>query len=517
MVLIAICLGLFAAGCDYQPILGEYRFLQPDKPIAKLDQAQVNWIIQDMGELDKSDEVYSNATKPGPQDWVYVDEDYVIAPMDDLQITVMDLYFEGGEAMLQRKVSDSGYINLPQLEAKIMAAGFTGEQLTEKIKEAYSKNFIRDPQVSIAVVGRRQQTFSVLGAVGNPGTFPFPRKNLRLFAALAWARGVFQQDIETIYVIRQAPALRKSEAGPLPPASQPAGNSKISRSKVVSDPSRRFLADTLSRSPLANQGPLYQLTETAQTLKTAPASTPVPEASVAPASSPETESTYRWIYKDGEWVKVENAQSPPTVKPIPTPTSHQPEVAPTPPTSPVTEADPEDPFGWKTIEKSGLVRVIAINLPKLMQGDSRQNIVIRSNDIIHVPRLPEGEFYIFGEVFRPGVYSLAGRKVTIRMALAAAGNLSPLAWPSNAMLTRRIGKNQEQNIPINIEKILRGTAPDMYLKKDDVLAIGTHWSTSFLAVLRNAFRMTYGFGFIYDRNFSDPMFATPSSRRFKEW
>ena len=310
-ILIVTWLGLFTTGCEYQPVLGEYRFLQPDKPIAKPDQAQVNWIIQDMGELDKSDEIYTNATKPGPQDLVYVDEDYVIAPMDDLQISIMDLNFEGSEAVFPKKVEGSGFIKLPQLEDRIMAAGLTGKELIEKIKVAYSEIAIRDPEVSVAVVGPRQQVFSVLGAVGNPGTFPFPRKNMRLFDAIAMARGVFQQNIETIYVIRHAPALRKSEALPLRPASQPTGNSKISKSKVVSDPSPHFLVNASSQPPPANQGLLYQLTETAQTPKSAPASTPAPEASDVPEKSAQTEPTYRWVYKDGDWVKIETAKSPP--------------------------------------------------------------------------------------------------------------------------------------------------------------------------------------------------------------
>jgi len=37
--------------------------------------------------------------------------------------------------------------------------------------------------------------------------------------------------------------------------------------------------------------------------------------------------------------------------------------------------------------------------------------------------------------------------------------------------------------------------------------------------MRNAFRLTYGFGFIYDRNFSDPAIgdAGLSPRRFTRW
>lgn len=513
MVLVAIWLGL-SSGCDYQPVVGEYRFLQPDKPVAKPDQAQVNWIIQDMGELDKSDEMYPNATKPGPQDWVYADEDYVIAPMDDLNVSIMDLYADGMETTLPRKVSDSGYVDLPQLEKRILATGLTSQQLKEEIKKAYSRDILRDPQVSVAVVVRRQQTFSILGAVGRPGAYPFPRKDMRMLDVLAMAGGVYQQDIETIYVIRQVPAMRRSQAGPLPPASQPVGKAAPRSSSVVVGPSHRFLANTSSRLQPA-KGSLYQLSETATTPKLAPAP--------APAPTVVGESAYRWVYRDGEWVKVAVESTParkPTPETQPTKAAGGTEIPSAKPIAPVRATngkDAEDPFGWAKMEKADMVRIIAINLNKLRQGNYKQNVVIRANDIIHVPALPVGEFYIMGEVFRPGVYSLTGRKVTIKMALAAAGNLGPMAWPSNSVLIRRIGKNQEQTIPINVEKIMQGEAPDLFLKKNDIIAVGTHWSSSFLAVLRNAFRMTYGFGFVYDRNFSDPMEATPSSRRFGAW
>ncbi len=503
VVLAAVWLGLLS-GCDAPLVIGKYRFLQPDKTIAKPDQAQVNWIIQDMGELDKADEIYPNATKPGPQDWVYVDEDYMIAPMDDLSISIMDLYAEGMETTLPRRVSDSGYIDLPQLDSRIFATGLTSMELTEAIKQAYSKDILRDPQVSVTVVVRRQQTFSLLGAIGRPGAYPFPRKDMRMLDALAMASGVTQPDIETIYVIRQAPARRRSQAGQAEQATQPA-----------TQPATQEAPKTQPASP----APSMHLSETATAAKPTPANQPAQDAS------------YRWTYRNGEWVKVaveapaKTPASPAKTQPIKAPAGQGKVTTPAgrakiQPAKPGLgePKDASDPFGWAKMEKGDLVRIIAIDLPKLRQGDYRQNVVIRANDIIHVPPLPTGEFYVMGEVLRPGVYSLTGRKVTIKMALAAAGNLGPMAWPSNSILIRRIGKNQEQTIPINIEKIMQSKDNDLYLKKDDVIAVGTHWSSSFLAVLRNAFRMTYGFGFIYDRNFSDPMLnGTPTSRRFKAW
>jgi hypothetical protein len=50
-----------------------------------------------------------------------------------------------------------------------------------------------------------------------------------------------------------------------------------------------------------------------------------------------------------------------------------------------------------------------------------------------------------------------------------------------------------------------------------VIEVGTSVRAPFWAVVRNAFRMTYGFGFVYDRNFADPLEATPTSKRFSRW
>jgi len=42
----------------------------------------------------------------------------------------------------------------------------------------------------------------------------------------------------------------------------------------------------------------------------------------------------------------------------------------------------------------------------------------------------------------------------------------------------------------------------MYLKPDDVIEVGTNAVAPFLAAIRGGFRMTYGFGFLYDRNYA---------------
>jgi protein involved in polysaccharide export with SLBB domain len=192
-----------------------------------------------------------------------------------------------------------------------------------------------------------------------------------------------------------------------------------------------------------------------------------------------------------------------------TPLIEKPAVAAQTPTSaPVEPAmayqpDSEDPYNWAVANGGNLVRVIVIDLKMLKDADPRQNIVIHDRDTVLVPLPDYGNFYVMGEVNRPGEFPINGHRITVKMALATAGGFGPLAWPSNALLIRRLSHGQELRKPIRLDRIIQGKDPDILIEPDDVIAVGTHISASFLAVLRGSFRSTYGFGFVYDRNFEE--------------
>jgi 5-formyltetrahydrofolate cyclo-ligase len=57
-------------------------------------------------------------------------------------------------------------------------------------------------------------------------------------------------------------------------------------------------------------------------------------------------------------------------------------------------------------------------------------------------------------------------------------------------------------VRVDLDKIFAGTQPDIFLKPDDQLLVGTNAFAPFIAAARNAFRITYGAGFLYDRNFA---------------
>jgi len=54
--------------------------------------------------------------------------------------------------------------------------------------------------------------------------------------------------------------------------------------------------------------------------------------------------------------------------------------------------------------------------------------------------------------------------------------------------------------------VFDGEQPDMYLESNDLVNVGTDAFATFLAVTRNAYRASYGWGFTYDRNlFNQPV------------
>lgn len=529
-------LSLGTSGCkdvgDFMKV-DRNRFMAPEHVVRQPEGSPINPILADIGPADRSHDLLPNSEFPSEADWQYTDEDYVIGPTDIVDVSILDLMAEGLETVLRREVSETGFIDLPLLgERRIKAEGLTAKQLTKEIGAAYSPNILRNPVVSVTVAARRNNTFSMMGAIARPGTYALTRKDMRLLEALALGGGVTQMKIKYVYVIRQNPAIRIMTGGEATAGAGAATSKKTIGAElpplpeeIPAGPTTRDANTQPAVKPLALPATTKAAVDANDALRTlhealqgagggsrpAPAEVrlDVSEAApvgptTAPATQPAAAPQDRWVYAGGKWVR---ASSSPTTQPAGAPTA------------PTTKAGPTDPFGWKKVDKSDSARIVAINLEQLQNGDPRMNIVIRNSDIVNVPLLEIGEFYIMGEVARPGVYSLTGRQITLKQAVAAAGNMGPLAWPENTILIRRVGGTQEQVIPLDLEAIFRGQEPDIYLKPDDVIAVGSDVRSTFLLVLRNAFRMTYGFGFIYDRNFAllDEPSIAGNSKRFSRW
>ena len=102
---------------------------------------------------------------------------------------------------------------------------------------------------------------------------------------------------------------------------------------------------------------------------------------------------------------------------------------------------------------------VGIDLPAMFAGDPTQNLPVAAGDTIFIPSAPQ--FYVYGEVQRPGIYRLE-RYMTVSQAISAGGGLTPRGSEHRALVKRRDASGKERNVSVK--------AAD-FLRPDDVLLI----------------------------------------------
>ncbi len=124
--------------------------------------------------------------------------DHPVGAEDLLEISV----FEIPELNRTVRVSESGTISLPLL-GEMEVRGLTGMQLEDRLREALTKKYLQDPQVSVFIREYGSKKVSVIGAVGKPGVYEMlgPRTLLQV---LSEAGGLEKEAGAHLYVIRAA-------------------------------------------------------------------------------------------------------------------------------------------------------------------------------------------------------------------------------------------------------------------------------------------------------------------------
>ena len=166
----------------------------------------------------------------------------------------------------------------------------------------------------------------------------------------------------------------------------------------------------------------------------------------------------------------------------------------------------------RNLENKEKTIVIDIDYNQLVRGDSTLNIVIKPGDAIYCDSGDVGVVYIDGEISRPGVYNLptAGR-LTLSRLVAAAGGVSELAIPERCDLIRRIDSDKEACVRISLLAIRNRGEPDLFLKRDDHIIVGTNFWALPLSRLRRDLSFPNSIGFQLDRNFGNDVFGAPPS------
>ncbi|AAU90616.1 MULTISPECIES: polysaccharide export protein EpsE [Methylococcus] len=108
---------------------------------------------------------------------------------------------------------------------------------------------------------------------------------------------------------------------------------------------------------------------------------------------------------------------------------------------------------------------LVIDLNALFEGSPGQNPEVAAGDTLFVPKAPQ--FYVYGEVQRPGAYRLQ-RGMTVSQAISAAGGLTPRGtdtWPA-PIVKRRDANGVEQETTVD---------GSYALQPDDVLYLRERW------------------------------------------
>lgn len=108
---------------------------------------------------------------------------YRIGPSDQLSIEV----FGAPELKRESEVDASGNLSLP-LVGTVVAGGKTPREVSDQIAAQLRGRYIRDPQVTVNILKANPQTFTVDGAVRQPGIYPVNGR-MTLQQAVASAKG----------------------------------------------------------------------------------------------------------------------------------------------------------------------------------------------------------------------------------------------------------------------------------------------------------------------------------------
>lgn len=444
---------------------------------------------------------FSGATLVMPEDLVPSDLSYYLYPGDTVTLSVFELYQPGMWATTTRRIDAGGYYRVSEV-GDVRAAGLTPEQFEAEVKRELMAKVVQvEPQVDVVVEEAGGLRYTVYGYVQNPGVFNLQNPDLRVLDALAIAGGV-PVTTEKVYVIRtvplfeeQRPSFSPTRTGGSGPETAPDGKPPVDVNELINQlpnqpatppttqprTSPGMLQDAPAPATNAQQPPID--IDALEPARVQPQQPPVDVDETRPPKPADDASGDTFIYDQtrGEWVRVRGEGD--NRRPV---------------------AGAAQPDARSVVRE----RIIELDYKLLARGDSSQNIVIRPDDRIYVDGPEVGYIYLDGEVVRPGAFTLPNSGVlTLSRAITSAGGLGPIAVPERIDLTRRVGPNREATIRLNLAAIRQRTEPDIVLRPDDHIIVGTTFWATPLAVVRNGFRMTYGFGFIFDKNFADNVFG----------
>jgi len=144
-------------------------------------------------------------------------------------------------------------------------------------------------------------------------------------------------------------------------------------------------------------------------------------------------------------------------------------------------------------DTSGEYSVAEVSVKGIMNATSpEENVLIQPFDVITVPKAEL--IYVVGTVKRSGGFTLAEREnVTVLQALSMAEGFGPQPADKQCKILRRNGTSDREEIPVDLNAILKGKAPDVAMRSEDILFVPSSTSKKVMAkAAESAIALTTG-------------------------
>jgi len=494
--LVLAATALFAGGCETNS------FFDPSKTGYFGSTPVTMPVLDRIAAIEPSVDLWGETSSVTAADLQASNLSYRLHPGDLVEIRIYELYTKGQFFPVTGRVDQAGDLHIPELGA-VRAAGLTVPQLQEELVAGLAKKVMKNPTVTVNLGSGGALTYIIYGHVNRPARFNLEDPTLRLLDALTMAGGV-PLSTRRIYVVRQVSVDPSLHSPWHPEKRASSGSQRRPSSKPKAPVDIESLIDQLQDTPgeaSASKPPKAPSPKPSPGAWAAAGDPPIDVEDVTPATatlptvkgpgqaaSATGNNPFVYLPDQDRWARTRQSDA------APTPAQSESDSAKTAPADLVVE------------------RVIEVPYQQLTHGDTSLNLVIRPGDQIYVDGPPTGYCYVSGEVRSPNAYPLpAADPMTLSRLIAMAGGLGALAIPDRVDLVRQVDEGREATIRLDLAAIRRRTEPDIVIKPNDHVLVGTNWIAYPLAVLRNGFRINYGFGFLMDRNFGNDVFGAPPS------
>lgn len=468
------------------------------------------------------------ATEPTHDDLVPKPVSYRLGPGDIVAIEIEELRQVGVPWQGRFQVSEVGELPLPVV-GRLKVAGMTSLQIEDRIRERLIEDqILTDPKVLVLPLDVYEAKYMLFG-VGvsasdnsplRAGRISIVRPDLDVLEAINDVGGL-NEFVTEVYIFRQEPPVDRGEPEDAPSGSE--GTYEQEASLDTTAPSEADIAapgadalaagasepgdDAILAPPTEPEksaeeelleAVIAQDTAAGQGDNAAPQGEPPQDADGATRSEdtePDAAPDTLYIYQDGAFVPNPARSTQGDDRPRPVPVERL----------PLYEAI-QSTVDWSRIAGETSYRIIRIPAEALRAGDPEYKVIVRPGDVIRIVSGEIGVYYVMGQVGRTGPFTFNAEQVTLKSAIAAAGGLGPLAWPTNCTIYRRHGL-REQMIQVDLDAIFAGKEDDVTVLRGDIINVGTSPFAPWLARLRALTlpnpTATVGYAFTYSRNFAD--------------